>query len=202
MAAQSPSNGRTPVVFVHGLWMHPSSWQPWIELFRAAGYAPVAPEWPGDSPSVAEARAHPERLAGVGIDAITQQYAKTIRNLNTKPIVIGHSFGGLIAQKLLGMGLASAAIAIDPAQMRGVLPLPLAQLQSGFPVLGNPFNYSRSVMLSAFTADFSLSATPASRTPCRKKNPTTYARDTRSPVRAAHCSRRRSRIFSPTRRRA
>ena len=148
MAPQSPSNGRTPVVFVHGLWMHPSSWQPWVELFRAAGYAPIAPEWPGDSPSVGEARAHPERLAGVGIDAITQQYAKTIRNLNAKPIVIGHSFGGLIVQKLLGMGLASAAIAIDPAQMRGVLPLPLAQLQSGFPVLGNPFNYSRSVMLT------------------------------------------------------
>jgi len=148
MAPQSPSNGRTPVVFVHGLWMHPSSWQPWLELFRAAGYAPIAPEWPGDSPSVGEARAHPERLAGVGIDAITQQYAKTIRNLNAKPIVIGHSFGGLIVQKLLGMGLASAAIAIDPAQMRGVLPLPLAQLQSGFPVLGNPFNYSRSVMLT------------------------------------------------------
>src|SRR5204862_856908 len=148
MATQSPSNGRTAVVFVHGLWMHPTSWQPWIELFRAAGYAPIAPEWPGDSPSVAEARAHPERLANVGIDAVTQHYAKIIGNMKAKPIVVGHSFGGLFAQKLLGMGLASAAIAIDPAQMRGVLPLPLAQLQSAFPVLGNPFNYSRSIMLT------------------------------------------------------
>ena len=148
MVAQSPSNGSKPVVFVHGLWMHPTSWQPWIELFRAAGYAPIAPEWPGDSPSVAEARAHPERLANVGIDAVTQHYAKIIGNMKAKPIVIGHSFGGLFAQKLLGMGLPSAAIAIDPAQMRGVLPLPLAQLQSAFPVLGNPLNYSRSVMLT------------------------------------------------------
>jgi non-heme chloroperoxidase len=148
MATQSVSNGRTPVVFIHGLWMHPDSWLPWVEMFRAAGYAPTAPAWPGDSASVAEARAHPERLANIGIDAVTQHYAKIIGSLNTKPIVVGHSFGGLFTQKLLGMGLASAAIAIDPAQMRGVLPLPLAQLKSGLPVLGNPFNYTRSVALT------------------------------------------------------
>jgi non-heme chloroperoxidase len=148
MPTQGISNGRTPVVFIHGLWMHPDSWQRWVELFRAAGYAPIAPAWPGDSASVAEARAHPERLANIGIDAVTEHYAQIIRGLGTKPIVVGHSFGGLFAQKLLGMGLASAAIAIDPAQMRGVLPLPIAQLKSALPVLGNPFNYKRAVALT------------------------------------------------------
>ena len=116
-----------------------------MELFRAAGYDPVAPGWPGDSATVAESNAHPERIANVGIDDVVEHYATIIRKLPSKPIVVGHSFGGLVAQKLLGMGLASAAIALDPAQIRGVLPLPLAQLRSAFPVLGNPFNYKRAI---------------------------------------------------------
>lgn len=139
----------TTVVFIHGLWLHADSWQPWVELFRSAGYDAIAPGWPGESPTVAESNAHPERLANVGIDDVVEHYAKIIRTLPAKPIVIGHSFGGLVAQKLLGMGLASAAVALDPAQIRGVLPLPLAQLQSALPVLGNPFNYKRAVPQTA-----------------------------------------------------
>lgn len=135
----------TPVVFVHGLWLHADSWTPWMELFRAAGYDPIAPGWPGDSPTVAESNAHPERIANVGIDDVVEHYAKIMRALPAKPIVIGHSFGGLVAQKLLGMGLASAAVALDPAQIRGVLPLPLSQLRSALPVLGNPFNFKRAI---------------------------------------------------------
>ena len=135
----------TTVVFIHGLWLHADSWKPWVELFRSAGYDAIAPGWPGESSTVAESNAHPERLANVGINEVVEHYAKIIRTLPAKPIVIGHSFGGLVAQKLLGMGLASAAVALDPAQIRGVLPLPLAQLQSAFPVLGNPFNYRRAV---------------------------------------------------------
>ncbi|MFP2927783.1 alpha/beta hydrolase [Pyxidicoccus sp. 3LG] len=135
----------TPVVFIHGLWMHADSWKPWVELFRAAGYTPYNPGWPGDGDTVEETRQHPERLANRGIAELTEHHARFIRGLDTKPIVIGHSFGGLIAQKLLGMGLASACVAIDPAQFRGVLPLPLIQLKTVFPVLGNPANYKRAV---------------------------------------------------------
>src|SRR5712664_268868 len=124
----------TPVVFIHGLWLHADSWKPWIELFRAAGYDPIAPGWPGDSATVAESNAHPERIANVGIDDVVDHYAQIMRTLPAKPIVIGHSFGGLVAQKLLGLGLASAAVALDPAQ-----------LKSAFPVLGNPFNYTKAV---------------------------------------------------------
>lgn len=135
----------TPVVFIHGLWLHADSWKPWVDLFRSVGYDPIAPGWPGEPATVAEANAHPERLADVGIDDVVEHYAAIIRKLPEKPIVIGHSFGGLVAQKLLGLGLASAAIALDPAQIRGVLPLPLSQLKSAFPVLGNPFNYKKAV---------------------------------------------------------
>ncbi len=149
MTAPRAATSRTPVVFIHGLWMHADSWNNWVALFGAAGYDAIAPGWPGDAATVAETNGHPERLANVGIDAAVEHYAKIIRGLDTKPIVVGHSFGGLIAQKLLGMGLASAAVAIAPAQIRGVLPLPIAQLQSALPVLGNPFNYKRAVPQTA-----------------------------------------------------
>ena len=131
---------KTPVVFIHGLWMHTSSWDRWVELFAANGYDAINPGWPGDGSSVADQRANAARVAGVGVQQVTDHYAKIIRSLPSKPIVIGHSFGGLIAQKLLGQGLAVAAVAIDPAQFRGVLPLPFAQLKSAFPVLSKPSN--------------------------------------------------------------
>jgi pimeloyl-ACP methyl ester carboxylesterase len=138
-----------PVVFIHGLWLHADSWSSWIARFRAAGYDPIAPGWPGDSHSVADTRNASERLARKGIDDVVDHFAQIIRSLPTKPIVIGHSFGGLFAQKLLGQDLASAVVAISPAQIRGVLPLPLAQLRSAFPVLGNPLNWNKTVALTA-----------------------------------------------------
>ena len=130
----------TPVVFIHGLWLHATSWNPWIELFREAGYAPIAPGWPGEPDTVAEAREHPENVANIGINDVTGHYADIIDGLGEQPVIIGHSFGGLIAEKLLGQDIGTAAVAIDPAQIKGVLPLPLAQLRSGFPALGNPTN--------------------------------------------------------------
>ena len=138
----------TPVVFVHRLWLHASSWDPWKELFREAGYEPSAPGWPGEAGSIEEARNRPEQVAGYGIDAVVDHYAGTIAALEQTPIVIGHSFGGLIVQRLLGQGLAAAAIAIDPAPIKGVLALPLAALRVASVALRNPANRSRAVALT------------------------------------------------------
>ncbi|GAA5016331.1 alpha/beta fold hydrolase [Terrabacter aeriphilus] len=138
-----------PVVFVHGLWLHASSWGPWVELFHSEGYAPTAPGWPGEPDTVEAAREHPDAVAGLGIDDVTDHYAAHIAGLPEAPVVVGHSFGGLIAEKLLGQGKAAAAVAIDPAQIKGVLPLPLAQLRAGLPALGNPANRNRAVSLTA-----------------------------------------------------
>jgi pimeloyl-ACP methyl ester carboxylesterase len=137
-----------PVVFIHGLWLHASSWKPWQELFRDAGYDPIAPGWPHEPDTVAEARAHPESVANIGINDAVGHYADIIDGIGTPPVIVGHSFGGLIAEKLLGQGLAATAVAIDPAQIKGVLPLPLAQLRAGLPALGNPANLHKAVSLT------------------------------------------------------
>ena len=138
-----------PVVFLHGLWLQASSWQPWVERFRAAGYEPVAPGWPNEASTVEEARANPDAVADIGIDEAAAQYAEVARGLGDDTLLIGHSFGGLLAEKLLGEGIGAGAVAIDPAQIKGVLPLPLAQLRSGFPALGNPANLHRAVSLTS-----------------------------------------------------
>ena len=138
----------TPVVFIHGLWLHATSWGPWIDLFRESGYEPVAPGWPHEPRTVAAARAEPDLVADVGIDEATQHFASIIAQLDAPPILVGHSFGGLLAEKLLGEGVGTAAVAIDPAQIKGVLPLPLAQLRAGLPALGNPANRHRAVSLT------------------------------------------------------
>jgi pimeloyl-ACP methyl ester carboxylesterase len=137
-----------PVVFIHGLWLHASSWEPWVEKFRAAVYAPVAPGWPNEADTVEGARANPDAVADIGIDEAAGHFAEIANGLGDDTILIGHSFGGLIAEKLLGEGVGAGAVAIDPAQIKGVLPLPLAQLRSGFPALGNPANLHRAVSLT------------------------------------------------------
>ncbi|GAA1288442.1 alpha/beta hydrolase [Planotetraspora silvatica] len=138
----------TPVIFIHGLWLHATSWTPWTDLFQEAGYAPSAPGWPGDGATVEESRANPEAIAGHGIDDVVEHYAKIISGLPERPILIGHSFGGMIAQKLLGLDLAAAAVAIDAAQIKGVLPVPLTALRSALPVFRNPANRNRAVSLT------------------------------------------------------
>ncbi|MEV6349793.1 alpha/beta hydrolase [Actinoplanes sp. NPDC051851] len=138
----------TPVIFIHGLWLHATSWNTWAERFAAEGYAPIAPGWPGDPDTVAEARETPESIADHGIDDVVAHYAGIIRDLGTPPILIGHSFGGMIAQKLLGQNLAQAAVAIDAAQIKGVLPLPLSALRATLPVFKNPANKHRAVSLT------------------------------------------------------
>ncbi|OXM63292.1 alpha/beta hydrolase [Amycolatopsis vastitatis] len=138
----------TPVVFIHGLWLHATSWNPWIDHFRAAGYAPIAPGWPHEPETVELARENPQAVADIGIDDATGHFASIIDSLERPPVIIGHSFGGLITEKLLGQGIGLAGVAIDPAQIKGVLPLPLAQLRAGLPALGNPANLHRAVSLS------------------------------------------------------
>lgn len=140
---------RTPVVFIHGLWLHATSWNRWLDLYRDAGYEPIAPGWPGEPDTVQASRENPDLVADTGIDDAVAHFAEIIRGFDTKPIVIGHSFGGLLAEKLLGQDMAAAAVAIDPAQIKGVLPLPLAQIRSALPVLGNPANLHKAISLTA-----------------------------------------------------
>jgi pimeloyl-ACP methyl ester carboxylesterase len=142
------SSGRAPVVFIHGLWLLPSSWERWVALFEAAGYSAVTPGWPDDPPTVAEARAHPSTFAGKTIGQIAARLEGVIRGLKKKPAVVGHSFGGMFTQMLAGRGLAAVSVVIDPAPFRGVLSLPFAALKSASPVLLNPANRGRAVMLT------------------------------------------------------
>jgi pimeloyl-ACP methyl ester carboxylesterase len=139
---------RTPVVFIHGLWLLPSSWDRWATLFEEAGYAPLTPEWPDDPDSIEEARAHPEVFAKKTVGQVADHVADVIGQLTKKPAVIGHSFGGLLAQIIAGRGLSAASVAIDPAPFRGVLPLPVSALRSALPALGNPANRGRAVTLT------------------------------------------------------
>src|ERR1700740_2401181 len=136
-----------PVVFIHGLWLHASSWDPWVELFREAGYAPVAPGWPGTSDTVEETRREPGKVAGKGIDDVVGHYAEIIRGLDSLPVVSGHSFGGLVAQRLLGQDLAVAGVAIDPAPIKGVLKLPPSALRGASIALREPANRNLAVSL-------------------------------------------------------
>lgn len=142
------AGGRPPVVFVHGLWLLPSSWDRWAAVFEGAGYAAVTADWPGDPAGVDEANAHPEVLAGKTVGEVADHVAGHVAALERKPVVIGHSFGGLVTQILAGRGLTAAAVAIDPAPFRGVLPLPVSSLKSAFPVLGNPRNRHRAIPLT------------------------------------------------------
>jgi pimeloyl-ACP methyl ester carboxylesterase len=137
-----------PVLFIHGLWLHATSWDSWVEVFAEAGYDASAPGWPGDPATVAEAREHADTIADHGIDDVVAHFADVIAKLPTKPILIGHSFGGMIAQRLLGED-AAAAVAIDAAQIKGVLPLPLSALRATLPVFKNPANKHRAVSLTA-----------------------------------------------------
>jgi pimeloyl-ACP methyl ester carboxylesterase len=142
------ATGRIPVVFVHGLWLLPSSWDRWAEVFDEAGYAALAPGWPDDPETVAEANANPDAFANKTVGDVADHFAEVIGKLDRKPVVIGHSFGGLLAQILAGRGLSTATVAIDPAPFRGVLPLPVSALRSASPVLTNPANRHRAVPLT------------------------------------------------------
>jgi non-heme chloroperoxidase len=142
------ASGLQPVLFIHGLWLLPSSWDRWMTVFAEAGYATVNPGWPDDPETVEEANAHPEVFAHKTVGQVADHYGEIISRLDKRPAVIGHSFGGLLVQMVAGRGLAAATVAIDPGPFRGVLPLPISALKSASPVLGNPLNHRRAVPLT------------------------------------------------------
>jgi len=145
---QANSSGRTPVVFIHGLWLLPSSWDNWARFFEENGYAALTPDWPDDPETVAEARANPDVLAKKNLKQVADHVSEVIRGLDSKPAVMGHSTGGLLAQIIADRGQSAVTVAIDPGPFRGVLPLPLSALRSASPVLLNPFNRGRAVALT------------------------------------------------------
>jgi non-heme chloroperoxidase len=140
--------GKQPVVFVHGLWLLPNSWDRWAAVFKRAGYTTLTPGWPDDPDSVAEAKEHPEVFARKSIGQIADHFDDVIQGLDKKPAIIGHSFGGLLTQILAGRGLSAASVSFDSAPFRGILPLPISTLKSGKPVLGNPANRGRAIPLT------------------------------------------------------
>ncbi len=142
------ASGRTPIVFVHGLWLLPMSWDRWRAHFESAGFSTISPGWPDDPNTVEEANAHPEVLAHKTVGQIADHFEDVVGKLTKRPAVVGHSFGGLLAQILAGRGVSDATVAIDPAPFRGVLPLPISALKSASPVLGNPLNHHRAVPLT------------------------------------------------------
>jgi len=142
------ATGKTPVVFIHGLWLLPSSWDRWAAVFEEAGYAALTPGWPDDPQTVEEANAHPDVMAKKTVGEVADHFAEVIERLDRKPAVVGHSFGGLLAEIVAGRGLAAVSVAISPAPFRGVLPLPISALKSSRPVLGNPANRNRAVPLT------------------------------------------------------
>lgn len=145
---QANASERTPVVFVHGLWLLASSWDRWGAVFDEAGYAPVLASWPDDPDTVEAAKEEPDVFAGKTIGQVADHYAEVITALKTKPAVVGHSFGGLLTQIVAGRGLSAVSVAIDAAPFRGVLPLPISALKAAKPVLGNPANRHRAVPLT------------------------------------------------------
>src|SRR5688572_32131852 len=142
------ASGTTPVVFIHGLWLLPSSWANWADFFTQAGYAPLTPNWPDDPETVEEARANPDVLAKKTLKQVADHTADVIGKLEKKPAVIGHSTGGLLAQMLAGRGLSAATVAIDPGIFRGVLPLPASTLRAAGPFLVNPLTRGRAITLT------------------------------------------------------
>jgi pimeloyl-ACP methyl ester carboxylesterase len=142
------ASGNTPVVFIHGLWLLPSSWANWVDFFKQAGYSPLTPDWPDDPETVQEARANPDVFARKSLMQVADHITEIINPLDKKPVVMGHSTGGLLAQMLAGRGLSAATVAIDPGPFRGVLPLPAPALRVAGPFLVNPLTRGRAITLT------------------------------------------------------
>ena len=161
MSDNGATSGKPTIVLIHGLWLTPRSWEEWIDRYQKAGYNVIAPSWPGLEGEVEAIRKDPSPLKRLKLKTVVDHYERIIRKLDAPPIIMGHSFGGLITQMLIDRGLGSAGVAIDSAQTAGVAVLPFSTIRAGFPILGNPFSYGRTTSLSpgqfnyAFTNELS-----------------------------------------------
>jgi non-heme chloroperoxidase len=140
MTAAPSHDDRPPIVLIHGMWMTPHSWDKWIAHYAERGYDAIAPGWPGVDRTPAELRADPSALKGLGLAKIVDHYDPIVRGLDRPPIIIGHSFGGLVTQLLLNRGLGAAGVAIATAPPKGVVVLPPSTLRTAWPGLKNPLN--------------------------------------------------------------
>ncbi|MEV4629810.1 alpha/beta hydrolase [Micromonospora sp. NPDC049523] len=140
---------KAPIVLIHGLWMTPRSWDTWAERFRSSGHDVIVPGWPGiDNRTVEDVRSNPGPIKGIGIKQITDNYQRIIQALPRRPIIMGHSFGGLIAELLADRGLGVAYVAVGPAATAGITKTPLSTLRTALPILANPFRKNGATSLS------------------------------------------------------
>jgi pimeloyl-ACP methyl ester carboxylesterase len=145
-----------PVLFVHGMWVHASSWQNWIDLFAADGLDASAPAWPGEHPTAAQSRAHATDLAGLGMERLITHYADLIRELPAPPVLIGHSLGGTVVQKLLSAGYGAGGVVLDAARIDGELPGALPTLRLALPALAEPGSLDEAIALTDYQFRFAF----------------------------------------------
>jgi pimeloyl-ACP methyl ester carboxylesterase len=148
MSANGRGSNRPTIVLIHGLWLTPRSWEGWIDRYQKAGYNVIAPSWPGLEAEVEAIRKDPSPLKRLKLKTVVDHYERIIRKLDAPPIIMGHSFGGLITQMLIDRGVGAAGVAIDSAQTAGVAVLPFSTIRAGFPILGNPFSYGKTTSLT------------------------------------------------------
>ena len=164
MTPYDAAAAKPTILLIHGLWLTPRSWKGWIDRYETAGYRVLAPSWPGLEGEVEALRHDPAPLRGLHINTVVEHYARIIRGLDRPPILMGHSFGGLIVQMLIDRGLGAAGVLVASAQTAGIPVLPLVTLRATLPVFGNPFTYNAAVPLTprqfnyAFTNELDATA--------------------------------------------
>jgi alpha-beta hydrolase superfamily lysophospholipase len=148
VATDRTDSDRIPLMLIHGAWLSSLSWENFADYFRNRGFAVAAPEWPRKQGDVEELRADAEQLEGLGIQEIVDHYEAQIGALDQPPVLIGHSFGGLIVELLLDRGLGRAGVALSPAPPKGILVLPFSSLKAAAPALAHPSRWHRIVPLT------------------------------------------------------
>jgi pimeloyl-ACP methyl ester carboxylesterase len=149
MSTSNGSQSPDTILFIHGLWMTPRSWENWAARYESRGYKTLAPSWPGLEGEVEALNQDSTPLTKLDVPKIVDDYERIIRGLDSPPIIIGHSLGGTIMQLLIDRGRGAAGIGVSPGTVKGIRDLPLSTLKSSMPVLGNPFNRGNATPLNA-----------------------------------------------------